>query len=69
MTAVSPLGVIGYGDIVKVEWRYLFLVKVSQKALTNTSTDFGLNLSTNLLLVEVVEIVEVFSDNFFECLQ
>jgi hypothetical protein len=38
-----------------MQWRYI------KTAYCSISTSFGLDLSTKLLLVEVVEIVEVFS--------
>ena len=40
-------------------WRLLSVMEVLYTSNNNTSTDFMLILSTNLLLVEVVEIVEV----------
>jgi hypothetical protein len=43
-----------------MRWRYLLKVEILHATAKNTSTDFRLNLSRNLALVEVVEIVEVF---------
>jgi hypothetical protein len=53
MAVVSPL-IVKMVEIFGERWRYYIVSE-------NTSTVFGQNLSTNLLAVEVVEIVDVFS--------
>jgi hypothetical protein len=42
------------------------MVEILHKASNNISIDFILILSTNLLMVEIVDIVDVFSYNFYD---